>query len=294
MAEEGTAVLAEPDNGTELIEATPPEAVTEAADEQVAESGDSGETTETEPEPSRWAGKSDEEIEAAIEAARKDAHARSEESHRQRLENARVEAEAQAAERAWLEQRQETEQFMAGKGVAQLQNLVTAYEEGKITPAQLPQALNYLAGQLTSVAVSSAIDQSVQFMNDYLAKTPDFKVPGELVQQFNRAMTSRNVRGMEAAKLEILKAQVRESLTAEIRKEIEAEAREKAKSAQKVQQARSADTARASEARPTVGVGSGTPRGRMTLAEIDAMPTNQWLAMPKEERDRLLTEARRA
>jgi hypothetical protein len=35
------------------------------------------------------------------------------------------------------------------------------------------------------------------------------------------------------------------------------------------------------------------PGGRMTLAQIDAMPMNEWMSKPKEERDRLLEEARK-
>lgn len=33
------------------------------------------------------------------------------------------------------------------------------------------------------------------------------------------------------------------------------------------------------------------PRGGLTLAQIDAMPTSQWLSIPKTERDRLLEQA---
>ena len=51
-------------------------------------------------------------------------------------------------------------------------------------------------------------------------------------------------------------------------------------------------------ANPEMVVGTGTngranPAASMTLAQIDAEPYSQWVARPKEERERLLADAHR-
>lgn len=45
---------------------------------------------------------------------------------------------------------------------------------------------------------------------------------------------------------------------------------------------------------PPAGGGANTLTGNLTLAQIDAMPMNQWMSYPREERTRLLDAAHRA
>lgn len=75
-----------------------------------------------------------------------------------------------------------------------------------------------------------------------------------------------------------------------IRSEVRAEIKREQEAAQKAAKAAAAAAARKDSPAPTSVSGVASPPP-MTIEQIEAIPTNQWLAKPREERTRLLAEA---
>lgn len=112
---------------------------------------------------------------------------------------------------------------------------------------------------------------------------PGAKVGDEVEAKFKESQNSGKadtaIRGM----LEYLLA-VKDASAQKAQTEAQKESAKKAGEVAKLQQG--------SKASGPAKVSGASPRGKMTLEEIERMPTAKWMAKPKEERERLLNAAR--
>lgn len=153
------------------------------------------------------------------------------------------------------------------------------------------QAVNEIAFWLGDAAFVSQMDLIAENNRSFVAKAvPDFKPSPELVKELERAHRALpgDQPGTQALRrttaewnyfLEAAKHAAKAELVAE------QEANDK-----KAVTTKGLAKPATNGQRPISGAGGSTP-GSMTLAQIEAMPTAQWLAMPKERRDKILADA---
>ena len=170
--------------------------------------------------------------------------------------------------------------------------LLTRLDAGEISPQQFQQA----AGQAVQAARYYASVEMGKQLPDVLMS--NYKIPVDFRERALEAKLEDNgnldrytkilIEGAVAAERGTTRfkdipegSPLHRDLQAEVAKRVEADLR-----------------ARGIEAAPKLSVPPTTPRGAsgvstsLSLAEIEAMPTTEWLAKPKTERDRLLAAAR--
>lgn len=195
-----------------ILEAPDTAAPPEATDEQplVPDSAEGQAATdpggETEPtdsgsdEPSPWAGKTPEEIEAEVERRVRAVEARKEESFRQQRENERRETERKLAQQQADRERGEAQQVIRGQAYRTLeqmarQTLKEAFDAGKGAPDQnaLALALRGTANQISQATSRVMLDQLRDFgfrlfESDY--RDVAAEVDTDMARQFQHAFNT--------------------------------------------------------------------------------------------------------
>lgn len=156
-----------------------------------------------------------------------------------------------------------------------------------------PRVISSIAAQVEAMAATEQWALIGDNFDAFVKKEyPDWKPSQELAKSFQNALTSQDPQRMFTARWEYQRQALLETEVPKlVAKQLEQE-RAKNKSAAQVKAKQEGDRARANAPRPTNTNGAALP-GRMTLAQIEAMPTAEWLAKPREERNRLLEQARR-
>ncbi|MCR4341171.1 MAG: hypothetical protein NUW01_14940 [Gemmatimonadaceae bacterium] len=278
MAEQDTAVL-EPTE-TEQVETEAPELL--ETDEVVDGSPETEGTEEAETEDERL---DPEEVEKRVQQAIAEREAEWKAEQEAQVYKYRVsEAEkvlGQTASRgigniiAWA-----VKQVEEGKTAAEVMALVNS------------QAVSAVAGPLAAAVSTQEYEARIPLTDAFQKKKAPLWNPSvELVHQMERARNSGDPRIVYESQMEYL-WQV--ALETEVPKLVEAalkERDEQAKKAGTVAAKRQETAARAARPGPTTGVGGNGVPARMTLAEIEAMPTSQWLSMPLAKREKLRGDA---
>lgn len=225
-----------------------------------------------------------------------------EEAANEAREALRVELEESQAQARYQRDVTEAARYRQQSGVQALQNfagwLTDQVVERGLTKAEVlqgmnPQVLANLAGNLEAMAATEQWTNIGDSFAAYVKKDyPDWKPAPELTRKLESAMARRDSQQMFEARWDFMKAAIKDNeAPAEVQKLLEAE-REKTTKSQAVANTQAKDRERAGAGRPmTTTGGSAVPR-RMTLDQIDKMPTHEWMAMPKETRDALLARAR--
>lgn len=209
-------------------------------------------------------------------------------------------------EREWQEsreaeqheaQRSQTEIAIRQQAPRKLANLlkwtVEQYDKGTLTPDNVmtqlnPVILKDLTDELFAAVNFKETEAITQHFEKYVSKTyGDWKPSSEVRRRFEAASKSDNPDTRATARWEYMRAAMLDSELPKALETARKEAGKKTQTAAEVEKARTANSAPG----PTKGVGSATP-ARMSLEQIEKMPTAQWMAKPKEERERLLRAAR--
>lgn len=263
-----------PDTATSEPEALEPQVLDTAEDSEDAD-------TETQTEDTR-------DFEAELEAARTAAK-----------EEAVKELQTEELLKAHRQNVARSNQFLATEVGQEIRKTLAwaanAVEEGKMTAAQLLSQVNVdnLAKGIGQQIASSVSTQQVNGHDTVQAQMlaevyPNWRVPNELARAKEVALANGDTIGYYRVQLEIVRAAARENEAQAEAKKMTAAELEKSKKA--------ADVARLQKTGTNGGpakIGGAASPSRMTLAQIESMPTSQWLAMPKEQRDRLLANATR-
>lgn len=283
---EGTATIAPEDTAADQVaptdEAPEPDGLATTETEQ-------GEETDS---ADPYDGKTPEEIRALVagelERARKDERAKAGESFRQQLEAANLRAQAEANERTYTANRQRADAVLRGQVTQHLTAAVqAAFDAGK-------DQVDHGAVRMAAAAVhQAALHTGHEAYSNALTQLlhsgfPEYKASPHLIAQRDEAVRAYDAVGMAQANMALMYEALAQQLTPQLRAQVAAELAKADKGAAATAAARTATTAKAPA--PTPGRGAGTSRS-MTLAEIEAMPTSDWLAMPKEQRGRLLADA---
>lgn len=280
MAEEGTAAVLEVP-GT----AVPEPSLPETSDSEVQETPETdttlgeGQAPDSDtPEPRTY---SEEELAALVKAE----VAKTEESHRRTIENARKEEQAKAQTEAYQRRLTEAEATLAGGayrslvgGVKQIQKDI---ENGtEVSEANVAKWLGGLAKNLGDAAFANQDAAYAEAFNWYLAEQfPDYKPERELARFLEVAVANRQMADIVTARNALMEAAITSKLTPKLREAVEAELAEANGAAQKVADLKGADEARkGSTARPTAVAGSP---GRVDGSAIIANP-NASLAEKRE------------
>lgn len=226
------------------------------------------------------------------------AEARVNKSVEDRLANEREKAIQQQQAQTYAAMQTEASQWRQAQSNQELFGLIQktiAYaNEGKSAEEIWQSEYRNITGvsaKIDLAAVAQAFEAVRPIANDALLSVfPDYKAPTQLAEKFFGAVHRLDMRATLRAVMEIAKdaaekdPRITAKATEEAKKRVEGE--------RKVTSAQTAAANRQGRS-PTLDVPSGGSRRTMTLAQIDAMPTNEWLSMPKAERDRLLEEAHR-
>lgn len=222
----------------------------------------------------------------------------------QALADFRAQAEAEAQEQAKVQAKRQVdsqwESFSGEFGMRSFRNLAAwAARQSEAGKSQ-----DEIAAMVQQVAVKGFLDSFRSTAKPYLYHEaftemntagqgvidemfPNWKPSRDTEQKLRDAISSGD--GGKAMKglLAYMRQAIDEAdVPAKVKAEVEASKKktEAAKEVQKLQ--RGADGTN-----PSRSSGNAVP-SRMTLAEIDAMPTAKWLALPKAQRDKLLSDAR--
>lgn len=229
-----------------------------AETEEIAQTETDATEDETPSEPaSPFAGKSFDEIAEDPEVSRviKDRLAKAEESARQKAEVERSKALREQQLKQYQEQLQRAQNSNAQWAANALKSVVDkVVKDGDDFD---PNATAFVAQQLSMSASVAATEQLVKTVEDYLGRNhSEFRIPQELVFQFQQAQASQSVPGMQSALFSIQEAALRDSLTKQIRSEIEKELADEAEKTAKVQQEKAAATKAKAAPRPQSAAGA--------------------------------------
>lgn len=215
------------------------------------------------------------------EAALKAAIAKTEESHRQKLENAQKQAQETANAEAYRANVTRSQQAKAGAifqefnaGIASVLKARDGGEDVTVSP-------QWLAGIAQRQADAAFWDQESaisEFFDAHVAKD-GWRKPAELSQTLDRALhlhvaDPNRPAAVLTARLQIMEAAVREQITPKLREEIEAEVRAELSAGGKTAAMKANDAARANQPKPT-GVGGAPPNDRLSLASLKKMSARQ-------------------
>ena len=278
MANEGTVTL-EPTE-TAPVETEAPELL--ETDQVLDESPETDGTEEAETEDERL---DPEEVEKRVQAA-----------IAERESEWKAEQEAQG----YKARVSEAEKVLGQSAARSIGNIVAwaakQVEEGK-TAAEVmgllnQQAVNAVAGPLAAAVSTQEYEARISLMDSYQQKVaPSWKPSVELVRQMERARNSGDPRTVFESQLDYIRQMVIETEGPKLSEKALKEREEQAKKAGTVAAKRQETAERAARPGPTTGVGGNGVPARMTLAEIEAMPTSQWMSMPKDKREKLRSDA---
>lgn len=216
--------------------------------------------------------------------------AKIEESYRRRAEH----SQRQQRIAAYEEARQQAETYRATSAYDQIEKMVKkAVEEGDEPDLA---AIKNIVSATNAGGILDVLEGMEGWTNSYLRRAaPKFfsSLPEDdpINIEWVDAKLSKNPAQLFAVALKAAQAAGEQAGREAAKAEAEKEAKARAAARQKTEQIRNADQARAQQGRPNMNLNNGVPR-RMTLKEIDQMPTEQWLSIPVEERRRLRAEAR--
>lgn len=231
----------------------------------------------------------DPRVQELIAAKIKDAEARIGESYRRRQEH----SERQARIAAYEESRRVAESAQVDRSLAEITKMVKAVEEG--SDADFDAIKNHLLTQRTAGLVD-VLEGMEAWANSFLRReAPTFFASVSEDDPLNLdwldAKAARDPGRLMAVALKAAAAAGEQKGREAAKAEFDKEAKTRANARAKTEQVREASAARTAQGRPTSNLSGPAPKS-MTLAEIEAMPMNQWLAMPQQERQRLLERAR--
>lgn len=221
------------------------------------------------------------------EAALKAAIAKTEESHRQKLENAQKQAQETANAEAYRANVTRAQQAKAGAILQEFNEgiafVMKKRDEGEDVTVS-PQWLSQIAARQADAAFWDQESAIAEFFDAHVAKD-GWRKPAELSQALDRALhlhvadPNRPAAVLEA-RLSIMEAAVREQITPKLREEIEAEVRAELSAGGKTAAMKANDAARANQPKPT-GVGGAPSNERLTRAALSKMSTNQILELTR-------------
>lgn len=290
---EDTAVLDQVDDAP-APEATEELAPADSAEANAATELDDPEgTTDSEPDdpladlPEAVVKAIDAKLEATRKAERKAAEAKAAESLRQRDADREQRAREQAQAETFRQNAQRANAVRTGGAAKVLNDLVEqARDTGKDVEAQ---SLVNLATNMNAAAFHEAhAEFGHHLWTSLKASFPSYQPSQEAAAAAARAATSYDRAGMVAAQTQMLREAIESELRPKVKAEVTAELTRKTTAAAKADGLR--QNAGKAEQRPTGGAAASSGRG-LTLAEINAMPTQEWLSKPKQERERLLADA---
>lgn len=223
-----------------------------------------------------------------------------EEARKQAADEARQSFESEQVIKSHREQVQRSTVWLSSQATNELTKMLDwaagEVESGRMTKDQLmrqikPENLQRgLAGQLAS-AVQTQEMAAVDVLQDrfLLDQYKDWRIPQDLVRAKEQAIASGDTVGVYKARFEILKRAVLENDVQAEAKKLAGELAQKSKTAAQVRDAKAGDTARANEGQLTnTSGGASAGNGMMTSAQIEAIPMNDWMNLPKARRDFLL------
>lgn len=241
---------------------------------------ESDQVEETEEENAETTAVSDEEIQARIDAA---------------VQAEREETEAKLSRERYQREITEAVRYRQQAGVQAVGNFAAwvadrvenGASKAEVMQMMNPQVVNSLAAQLESMAATEQWALAGENFDSFMKKEyPEWKPSTDLVKSYERALSSKDPGRMFNARWEFQKAALLET---EVQKRVETLAKEalaKGKSAAQVAAVKAGDSAKANAPRPTNTNGSAaSSNGIMTSAQIEAMPTSEWLNLPQERRD---------
>lgn len=279
------------DTGTVVLDPVAETTGTDDAAPQLEETAQVEGTAETDPgdEGSETETYTREQVEAEKEAA---------------LAEFRAQAQAEAQEHARVAERQQVDaqwqSLTADWGTAQIRN-IAAWAARQAEQGKSPEEVATL---VQGVVMKQFIDRFKTSAKPYLyhevftelnevgSKTiessfPDWKPSRETESKLRAAIQSGDAAKAVSGLLAYMRQAIEDTeVPGKVKALTEAE-KKKQQSAQEV-----ARLQKPGAAGPAKLAGSDVP-GRLTLAQIEAMPTAKWMALPKERREQLLANARR-
>jgi hypothetical protein len=278
MANEGTVTL-EPTE-TAPVETEAPELL--ETDQVLDESPETDGAEEAETEDERL---DPEEVEKRVQAA---------------IAEREAEWKAEQEAQGYKARVSEAEKVLGQTAARSIGNIIAwaakQVEEGKTADEVMrllnQQAVNAVAGPLAAAVSTQEYEARISLMDSYQQKVaPSWKPSVELVRQMERARNSGDPRTVFESQLDYIRQMVIETEGPKLSEKALKEREEQAKKAGTVAAKRQETAERAARPGPTTGVGGNGVPARMTLAEIEAMPTSQWMSMPKDKREKLRSDA---
>lgn len=268
-----TAAVLDPETSTD--EEAPEEELTDQVEETEDEEASETETF------------TEEELEQRIEAARKETEERIRSEERERAETAALEAN-RTRSKQFLEQRAFELLRNQAARAAKLGN--DGREPEEVAAGLQRVHLQELVEGVQGYAYQFAFDSLQGHYFTHLQKQyPDYKMPAEKAQRYAKEVASGQTERVFAALYEAMQDAV---LSTEVPKRLDEERKAAAEKNKKGEAVKNLQNPPKSGGPAKVG-GSSNNVPVMTMAQIDAMPTNQWLAMPKEQRDKIRENALR-
>lgn len=233
-----------------------------------------------------------------LEAKAKDIEARLTQSFTDKQKAAVEKAEAQQRQQLFAQQATQAAQWRQGEAAKDIYGLLKTAEarinEGKSvdeTWGELLRIVGATQQRIDQAAITQTFAAIQPIVNEALLEAfPDYTAPSNLAEAFYGAVHRYDPQAIFKTVMQIARDAARKDKALEV--EVEGKIKSRIEGDRKVSSAQAASANRAGRT-PTLDVPAGGAKRSMTLAQIDAMPTSEWLSMPKPERDRLLEEAHR-
>lgn len=218
--------------------------------------------------------------------------AKADESNRRKRENevaqAKREAETQALQAQYQHDLTEAEATYGTWGVNALEVLADHIEKNGKQGIDLKKYLSNVAGKMIEANRATAVQSLTATRTQLFAEMyPGTALSDDVVDEWTKATYSKDVAGQNRAFARAIAEAERAKVMAELESKSKADAEQASKAEEEAAKLQEVDKERRSKPRPVVNLPVGK-RKQVTPADLDAIPTEQWLLMPKAERDEMI------
>lgn len=273
-----TAVLVSPDTAAPVVETQPlgTESVTAPVETDSARADEATETVDPLADIDEELVKTSPKVKALLEATEKSVAARTEESHRQQLEQARKAESERAEQEAYARRVAEVDQVQQGAIVSTLYQVLdeVAYgdPEARARLQQNLPKLQEMAQALNRTTATRLDRENVDTLNAFLTqKFPDYRVPPEQVSAFDAALAKGDFASRRQIELDLAVQAGIESERSKMRTEIARELKAEAEKQLANERTKAQEQAATSRTTSTTVAGQPTSVGTYrTLQEVAA------------------------
>lgn len=269
---------------TEAVEDAPETTVDAPTETLFPDDVDLDEVLTSDPKVSEW-----------LEKKLKWERDKADESNRQKRESevakAKREAEVQALSSQYQRDLTEAEATYGTWGVNALEQLADHIEKNGKEGIDLKRYLSTVAGKMLeanrAITVQALTTARTQLFGEMY---PGVSLSEDVVSDWTKATYEKDVAGQNRAFARAIAEAERAKVLAELESKSKVETAEAAKTEEEAARLQEVEQERKSKPRPIANLPVGK-RKLVSPADLDAIPTNEWLAKPKAERDEMIAAA---